>query len=73
VIGMDIFHESCGWLMMLDSFMNFGAFTIDRKVLKDGITVRTPLQVVMFFIRQLGFAMNECPDVARLYVFEVGF
>jgi hypothetical protein len=77
---MDIFHEpgeksntgSDGLRAIFDRYLHFCAFVIDNKVLEYRVTVLATLQMVVLFVVQFTFTMDECPDVAGLDVLETG-
>ena len=58
--------------MIFESFGKAAIFGVDCKVIEDRVAVLAAPEMVMFFVIQFAIVSDECPNAARLNVFEFG-
>jgi len=58
--------------VICESFGKAAIFGVDCKVFEDRVAVLDVPEMVMFFVIQFAIVSDECPNAARLNVFEFG-
>lgn len=58
--------------MIFDSLGKVAVFDVDCKIFEDRVAVLAEPEMVVFFVIQFAIVPHECPNIARLNVFEFG-
>ncbi len=64
--------RSGGFRVIFDSFGKVAIFGVDCKIFEDRVAVLAAPEMVVFFVIQFAIVPHECPNAARLNVFEFG-